>query len=68
MGLFQQKPEEHKQDWAGLPSEPWDRDDAAQLADTPVSSFDVDLGGGTTSFTLSVEVPAEDAPTDNVGP
>jgi len=69
MGLFQQKPEEHKQDWAGLPAEPWDRDDPSALPETPVTSFDVSLGDGTTSLIVSVEVPADDtAPTDNVEP
>jgi len=61
MAQFQQKPEEQKLDWAGLPSEPFDPGSPAEaLPETPmVDTFAVMLGA-TTSMAVPVTDPAEE--------
>ncbi|MGN8026583.1 hypothetical protein [Microbacterium sp. 22242] len=47
MGMFTQKPEEPTE-WAGLPSEPLDRDEATDLPEPPaLDPFGLGLGTGT---------------------
>lgn len=59
MALFQQKPEEQKQDWAGLPSEPLDPENPAEtLPEAPaVDPSTLTLGGETTSLVFPVAAP-----------
>lgn len=61
MGLFQQKPEEHKQDWAGLPSEPLDPKSTAEaLPEAPaVSPFALGLPDEVTSISLPTDPDTE---------
>ena len=54
MGLFQQRPEEHRLEWAGLPSEPRDPSDAAEVLD---AASDVDPSAVHTATTMSVVFP-----------
>lgn len=61
MAQFQQRPEEQKLDWAGLPSEPLDPGSPAEaLPETPtVDPFAVAFGT-TTSMTVPVAEPADE--------
>lgn len=56
MGMFTQKPEEPSE-WAGLPSEPWDRDEATDLlAPLATDPLGVGLGLGP-GVSVSIQVP-----------
>lgn len=58
MGLFQQRPEEHEDQWAGLPSEPRDRDGADALDAVPaVDPSALGFGGDVTSIVFPVAPP-----------
>ncbi|MDR2997217.1 MAG: hypothetical protein LBU78_03760 [Microbacterium sp.] len=64
MGLFQQRPEEEQNEWAGLPSEPLDPQSAAEQLDAPPTASDIfGLGGGPlyTSVVFPVAPPAPEA-------
>ncbi|MDQ4215047.1 hypothetical protein [Microbacterium capsulatum] len=70
MGMFTQKPEEPTE-WAGLPSEPFDRDEATDLPEQPATDpFGLGLGGGGVSIpvvsgaggSVSIPVPLPEAP------
>ncbi|MFS0853233.1 hypothetical protein [Microbacterium sp. 179-I 3D4 NHS] len=58
MGLFQQRPEEEEKQWAGLPSEPRERDGVADL-DTaaPVDPLTLGFGAATSSIVFPVAPP-----------
>ena len=60
MGLFQQKPEAHQTEWAGLPSEPLDPQSPAEALDAAsvVDPFAVELPGSTSSIVFPVAAPA----------
>lgn len=58
MGLFQQRPEQQKNVWAGLPSEPFE---PQGVEDLPPAS-DIDLTGlGPASAIASVGIPVDPA-------
>ncbi|MFE6736028.1 hypothetical protein [Microbacterium sp. NPDC057650] len=64
MGLFQQRPEEEQNEWAGLPSEPLDPQSAAEQLDAPPTASDIfGLGGGPlyTTVVFPVAPPAPEA-------
>lgn len=62
MGLFQQRPEEHQVEWAGLPSEPRD---TTNVADALNAASDIDpatvYSATTTSIVFPLAPPAPDA-------
>lgn len=58
MGLFQHRPEEHENHWAGLPSEPREHSGADVLEETPsVDPTAVSFGGQVTSIVFPVAPP-----------
>jgi len=64
MGLFQQRPEEEQNEWAGLPSEPLDAQSAAEQLDAPPTASDLfGVSGGPlyTSVVFPVAPPAPEA-------
>ncbi|MFF7291134.1 hypothetical protein ACFY9N_01240 [Microbacterium sp. NPDC008134] len=59
MGLFQHRPEEEENQWAGLPSEPLERDGVDTLATTPtLDPFSIGLGAEVGSIVFPVAPPA----------
>ncbi len=54
MGLFQHRPEDEQQEWAGLPSEPVDR---STVADALEAAVDVDPSAISSATTMSVVFP-----------
>lgn len=58
MGLFQQMPERHQTEWAGLPSEPRTISDAADTLDEGAS---VDPSAVYTATTMSIVFPVAPA-------
>ena len=59
MGVFSERPEEEKQDWAGLPSEPRDHDAVDQLDATPsLDPLSVGLGAQYSTVVFPVAAPA----------
>lgn len=62
MGLFQNRPEEEENQWAGLPSEPLERDGVDALATTPaVDPFSIGLGAEVGSIVFPVAPPSPPA-------
>lgn len=62
MGLFQHRPEEEENQWAGLPSEPLEREGADVLDAGPsVDPLALGLGASVTSLVFPVAVPASAA-------
>ncbi|QTV78998.1 hypothetical protein [Microbacterium sp. NIBRBAC000506063] len=62
MGLFQQKPEEHQVEWAGLPSEPLDPKSAAEALEEAPAVDPFALGfESTTIVAFPVAPPAPEA-------
>lgn len=58
MGLFQHRPEEEENQWAGLPSEPLERGDADTLSDAPaVDPLAIGLGAQVSSIVFPVAPP-----------
>lgn len=58
MGLFQHRPEEEENQWAGLPSEPLERGDADTLSTAPVvDPLSIGLGAEVTSVVFPVTPP-----------
>lgn len=58
MGLFQHRPEEEENQWAGLPSEPLEREGADVLDNAPaVDPMALDLGGSVSSIVFPVTPP-----------
>ncbi|MCK2035322.1 hypothetical protein KZC51_04155 [Microbacterium sp. SSW1-49] len=59
MGLFQQRPEEEENQWAGLPSEPLEREGADVLDAAPsVDPMALGLGASVSSIVFPVTPPA----------
>jgi hypothetical protein len=59
MGLFQHRPEEEENQWAGLPSEPLEREGADVLDVAPaVNPMALGLGASVSSIVFPVAVPA----------
>jgi hypothetical protein len=59
MGLFQHRPEEEENQWAGLPSEPLEREGADVLDVVPaVDPMALGLGASVSSIVFPVAVPA----------
>jgi hypothetical protein len=59
MGLFQHRPEEEENQWAGLPSEPLERDGVDTLATTPtLDPLSIGLGAEVGSIVFPVAPPA----------
>lgn len=69
MGLFQQRPEEHQDDWTGLPSEPLDPKSPAEALDAAsvVEPFAVDFTGTTSSIVFPIAPPAAAASDSTTG-
>lgn len=63
MGLFQQRPEEEQNAWAGLPSEPRDvQNPADRLDDAPsLDLMDIGLGAKYSTMVFPVAPPAPEA-------
>lgn len=62
MGLFQHRPEEHENVWAGLPAEPRGTEDAVDdLAVTAIDPLTVGLGASYTSIVFPVAPPTPEA-------
>ncbi|MCK2029824.1 hypothetical protein [Microbacterium galbinum] len=62
MGLFQHRPEEEENQWAGLPSEPLERDGVDAIATTPaVDPLSIGLGAELGSIVFPVAPPAPSA-------
>ncbi len=62
MGLFQQRPEEEQQQWAGLPSEPHETTGAERLEEAPsLDLLDVGLGAAYSTTVFPVVPPAPEA-------
>ena len=62
MGVFSERPEEEKQDWAGLPSEPRDHDAVDQLDAAPsLDPLNVGLGAQHSTVVFPVAAPAPEA-------
>lgn len=58
MGLFQHRPEEEENQWAGLPSEPLDRGTADTLDTAPsVDPLSIGLGAEVSSIVFPVTPP-----------
>ncbi|MFJ2551484.1 hypothetical protein [Microbacterium sp. NPDC087591] len=70
MGLFQNRPEEEENQWAGLPSEPLEREGADVLDAGPsIDPMALGLGASVTSLVFPVAVPAPaDVSTENREP
>ncbi|MHC9046319.1 hypothetical protein ACYX8G_17170 [Microbacterium saperdae] len=59
MGLFQHRPEEEENQWAGLPSEPLEHEGADVLDAVPsVDPMALGLGASVSSIVFPVAVPA----------
>lgn len=59
MGLFQHRPEEEENQWAGLPSEPLEREGADVLDAVPsVDPMSLRLGASVSSIVFPVAPPA----------
>ncbi|WP_309064883.1 hypothetical protein [Microbacterium sp.] len=62
MGLFQQRPEEEQNQWAGLPSEPIEVSEAERLDEAPtLDLLDVGLGAAYSTMVFPVAPPAPEA-------
>lgn len=60
--MFTQRPEEPTE-WAGLPSEPLDRDESTDLPEQPAADpFDIGLGAG--GGGIGLPIPATPIPAD----
>lgn len=59
MGLFQHRPEDEENQWAGLPSEPLEKTGADVLDTAPaVDPMSLGLGGSVSSIVFPVAPPA----------
>ncbi|WP_299087040.1 hypothetical protein [uncultured Microbacterium sp.] len=54
MGIFQSRPEEPTE-WGGLPSEPWEPREAAEILPPPVDDLGI-LGAAGVAISVPVEV------------
>ena len=62
MGVFSERPEDELQEWAGLPSEPRDRDGVEQLDAAPgLDPMSIGLGAQYASVVFPVAPPAPEA-------
>lgn len=62
MGLFQHRPEEEENQWAGLPSEPLEHDGVDALSTAPtVDPLSIGLGADVGSIVFPVAPPAPSA-------
>ncbi|UWF77626.1 hypothetical protein [Microbacterium neungamense] len=63
MGVFSERPEQQRQDWAGLPSEPYDvTDPPERLDEAPrLAPDDLGLGAQYSSVVIPVAPPAPEA-------
>lgn len=58
MGLFQHRPEDEENQWAGLPSEPLEKTGADVLDTAPaVDPMSIDFGGSVSSIVFPVAPP-----------
>ncbi|MGB4777839.1 hypothetical protein [Microbacterium sp.] len=65
MGIFQSRPEEPTE-WAGLPAEPWEPHEPAEVLPPAVDDLGI-LGAAGTAFSVPVEVLVEEAVQDAGG-
>lgn len=61
MGLFSERSDEEQNVWAGLPSEPRDTNDVADVLAPAVDPLTLGLGAQVTSIVFPVAPPAPDA-------